>query len=524
MRFIKRLEVDNYRIVKHTELVDLRDFNIIIGPNNCGKTSLLNAINLLSNVSLEATPPYTCKICATAADNIGNIPNMLGSVKERDKYLTTGKVKATFGYEKSGIESLVPELSKRQNDISTSSTLDGTTKTHLREEFKKEQIVMKEKGNRGLRAEHISPVIWSEVKSAILDHILYCPDERLQSYKDKTIHEHITSKNLPATEQSRLIEYLREFIDPYLVNIRQDLGLIRKLENMEFDTPIAEQGSGVKSLICLISDIISDTETKIILIDEPELGLNPLGKHELLRFLLRQCKTKQIFLATHDPTFVNPILWNRENSSVYLYSPIDHDFVRVNLAKSKQDPNSFAGFLPHTTSLKQVHIYVEGTSDVYTFQIFLSNYLKRFRKWFQILNKIGIFHLAGDFWSHLLYTIPKAPYISIVVLDGDKVQIASKIVGEYSQIEKNRFQFFKNLEQLSKMRRPRHPIASSPCPIYCLKRSELEDYLKPRPSSKSRCPTVAYQMEYIPTEIEWLFDIILRWTGMRIKKPRDFKL
>ncbi|MCW3985314.1 MAG: ATP-binding protein [Candidatus Bathyarchaeota archaeon] len=518
------MEVDNYLSIKHAELPELKDLNIIIGPNNCGKTSILRAVNWLSTLTLRGgTPGYTCRICKVVTQKIKNLdPSLNANINIRDKYLTKGKVKLCFGYGKEGVEHLLPELSKRRNSISTSSALDEGTKVHLAKEFEKEQVIWTEVSNNLLIPEHVSPVIWSDFKTAILDHMLFCPDERLQSYKGKQIHEHITSKNLAATDETQLIEYLKEFVDPNLGNIRHNLDLIRTLDKTDFDTPITEQGSGVKSLICLMTDIISESETRIILIDEPELGLSPLGKQDLLRFLLNQCKEKQVFLATHDPTFVNPILWNKENVSVYLYSLIDQNFVKVNLTKSKQDPNSFAGFLPHTTSLKQVHIYVEGTYDVYTFQIFLSRYLKRFRNWYQLINKIGIFHLAGDFWSHLLYTIPKGPYISIVILDGDKTNIATKIVKEYSQIEKNRFQLFGTLEKLSKLKRPRHSNASSPCPIYCLQRSEIEDYLKPRPSKKSGCPTVTYQMEGIPKEIVWLFDIILRWTGKKIEKPSDF--
>ena len=519
MRFLKHLEVDNYLSLKHAELTELKDVNIIIGPNNCGKTSILRAVDWLSTITFGSHPPgYTCRICKNVTSKITNLGSLTAEINPRHKYLTKGKVRLSFGYEDEGVENLLPELSKRRNSISTSSALDEGTKSHLTEEFEKEQLIMTEVSDRKLVPEHISPIIRNDIKTALLDHILFCPDERLQNYKGKSIQDHINSKNLPATEESQLVEYLREFVDPKLTNIRHNLDLIRTLENTDFDTPIAEQGSGVKSLICLITDIISETETKILLIDEPELGLNPLGKHELFKFLLSQCKEKQIFLATHDPTFVNPILWNRENVSVYLYSLIDNDFVRVNLTKSKQDPNSFAGFLPHTTSLKQIHIYVEGTSDVYTFQIFLRKYVKKFSRWYRILNKIGVFHLAGDFWSHLLYTIPKAPYISIVVLDGDKIDTARKVVEEYSQIERNRFQLFETLEKLSKMKRSKDPDTPTPCPIYCLQGSKIENYLKPKPSSKSRCPAVAYQMKGVPKEMEWLFDIILRWTGRRIRK------
>jgi len=192
---------------------------------------------------------------------------------------------------------------------------------------------------------------------------------------------------------------------------------------------------------------------------------------------------------------------------------INSDFVKVDLAQSKQDPNTFAGFLPHTTSLKQVHIYVEGTTDVYNFQMFLEKYVKKKFKedWYRILNKIGIFHLGGDFWSHLLYTIPKSPYISIVILDGDKRPIVRKVIENYSRIDKDRFRIM-DLDDILNLKKMRPDI---PCPIYCLKFPDIEDYLDPKPPAKDKGPKVAFTMKYVHQEILDLFDAIFQLANIQ---------
>ena len=183
-----------------------------------------------------------------------------------------------------------------------------------------------------------------------------------------------------------------------------------------------EEGSGLRSLVCLIAEMLSARDAKILLIDEPELGLNPYSKLEFLRFLLEETSSRQIFVATHDPTFVNPVLWKGYNVSFYIYSVLKEEFVRVNINENREDPGTFCGYLPHTMSLKGVHIYVEGSSDVYIFGVFLRKYLKQARKnWSSILHNIGIYHLGGDNWPHFLYTTPNSPpFKCIIVLDGDK--------------------------------------------------------------------------------------------------------
>ena len=122
-----------------------------------------------------------------------------------------------------------------------------------------------------------------------------------------------------------------------------------------------------------------------------------------------------------------------------------NDFKQIDLHSSQYDPNTFAGYLPHTISLKDIHIYVEGPSDVYIYQIFLLKYLKKhIHNWAQMYNRVGIYHLGGDYWSHLLYTIPNYPYRCYVILDGDKKIILDKMK---PSLEK-RFEIIKDLNEL----------------------------------------------------------------------------
>ena len=526
---LKYIELKNYLNLEHARLKDLGDLNIIIGPNNCGKTSVLRGISLLLRINFGRYSPAFpyCKLCEESWDSIKSFLSATGEIDEREGYLAKSNAEAFFRFDMNEIVRIFPNILERQSSIPEKMQAQPVTSPqrteHVKDELAKGHLILKEQPNRKLVAEHFSLLIDNEIKRKIFDQILFCPEARLQNYKGNDFPKFIGSKDLSLSEQTKLIDFIKEIIDPSIVSIRHSLNLVKMFGERSFDTPILEQGSGVKSLICLVADILSEKQAKILLIDEPELGLNPSAKHAFLKFLIEQSRDKQIFLATHDPTFVNPVLWNRENVSVYLFSMISDDFVKVNLVESKQDPNTFAGFLPHTTSLKQVHIYVEGTYDVYIFQIFLDKYVKeRFKEdWYRILNKIGIFHLGGDFWSHLLHTIPRKPYSSIVILDGDKKEIAEKVVSKYTTIEKDRFQIFDSLDELRNEKRQKKLITPTPCPVYCLKRSKIEDYLETkletRPLSKEKGPVIAYEMDYIPTEIEVLFDIIFQMADIQNK-------
>jgi AAA15 family ATPase/GTPase len=47
----KSITIENFRGISHLELTDLKDFNLIVGRNNCGKTSVLEAMFLLSGMA-----------------------------------------------------------------------------------------------------------------------------------------------------------------------------------------------------------------------------------------------------------------------------------------------------------------------------------------------------------------------------------------------------------------------------------------------------------------------------------------
>jgi ABC-type cobalamin/Fe3+-siderophores transport system ATPase subunit len=522
------------------------DLNVIIGPNNCGKTSILRAINVLQRIDFGDYDLFDCKLCSSFR-NQNALLTLDCQINGRERFLDKHETRIAFIFDVQEIERFLPYLITERNEtlagalghpledearkevdrlrtskdvriVDQANDLERiyALKTHVSKEFAEPRIVLKQNRDMKLRTEHLSFIINRKFRDDVLQTMIFCPDARLDNYKGADVPNYILSKNFTASQQTVMVQFLKDFVDLKIADMRQNMDLIRVVEDTRFDTKIAEQGSGVKSLICLVADILAGTQNKILLIDEPELGLNPSGKQAFLKFLLGQSREKQIFIATHDPTFVNPVLWGNQGVSVYLFSVVERKFVKINLAESRMDPNTFAGYLPHTTSLKQIHIYVEGSLDVYIFQIFLEKYAKEvFPKWYEITNMVGIYHLAGDFWSHLLYTIPEEPYFSIVVLDGDKKDTVNSILKKYDALRKNRFRFFTSVSEMERLLHGRkEPENDIPFPVVCLQRPEIEDYLDPKPIPKERGPIVAQQMEFVPEEIAQIFSAMFRLAGI----------
>lgn len=543
MRLLEELEISNFRNIKNARFEGLKDVNLLIGPNNCGKTNTLQAIALFNKAETDgAIRRFRLE---DSCNDIRELWNrdirreirtekiMINGIKinltKGDSY-RENRVEIRYKFNKEKISTKVGDF-----DFSSENYLSHMKevmdkyyekrdmrriwerhRSHLDEVKKEDQTTLKIVQEEGTEysciASHISFFGITDIMKNLRNAVVFCPDSRFELYKGESISNYFLKSKPRKDDEAELIKFIQQIVDSKVTDRRLDVEakkvlFIRKLENLEFDNLVEEQGSGVRSLFCLAWDIIRAEEDSIILIDEPEAGINPSAKQEFLKFLLKQAEEKQIFIATHDPTFLNPVLWDSDKVATYLYSVAESKFVRLDLFQSREDPNIFAGYLPHTVSLKDGHIYVEGTSDVYIYQIFIGKYLQKTEKeWWQLYNRIGIYHLAGDFWSHLLYTIPKPPYRALVILDMDKEETARQVVSRFNENRLEnllKFEFCKNVPEMGQIYRRGN------CPVYCLKKGEIEDYLAQKPQKKEFGPEIAEQMSEIDSEIEEVFDVFV---------------
>lgn len=503
MKLLNRIEIRDIKSNPKANLDDLKDFNIIIGPNNCGKTNILETI--LSAFDATDNANLLCQKC-----QLINARAALDSRKlkfnKADIYLG-GKDKQRKPYLR---------ISFNENVASKiyTESFDGFSQINMDQLQNPDAHLSGDlifTGDTELSQEHLSPFNFGNGFDRLASSILYCPEARLQTYKNKSIKDYIREKSLRGTQLQAWANFFSRIVDPKVEDFTHGLDIIRKLEKNSYEAKLENQGSGFRSVACLAIDIISSNGAYILLIDEPELGLNPLSKQLLLQFLLGESRNRQVIIATHDPTFVNPILWQSTDVSIYMYSPYKNEYVKIDLAQSNSDPETFGGYLPQTVSLRDTHIYVEGSSDVYIFQSFLRKYCQsKSDNWSKMINRVGIFHLAGDFWCHLLYTLPNQPYKCIVILDGDKRKEAKKVCQTYSESNENivKIKFAENINEIQTI------INDGSHPVYCLSKDCIELYLglnECNPPNYNKMIDGPKKAEDIPLpgEINDIFDAVL---------------
>ena len=573
MIILKDIEIENYKNIKHSYLKDLKGLNILIGPNNCGKTNFLRAINLITKFSSAGHFGNNTTTPSSLIQHAWNInPETVRksqtngiqySNAENESYLKNSLFKINYTFDSDYLSQIMkninlditlesfPEYVRDaiKQVFSNNKHYQQTAKIHMNElglnnnhnpKTTPNELILKQTDKNNASMQYFSLFAIEKLTKNIKENIKFIEDNRLEKYKGVSIYDYIfESQHNPRKEDETILidRFIRDIVDPSIVTRSLDVGKekILLVDKRDFENSIENQGSGIRSIICLGWDIIQAKENSIILIDEPELGLNSFAKQELLKLLFKESKTKQIFITTQDPTFVNPILWNKKDVAVYLYSLVEEKFVKIDLLhKNKDDYNTFGGFLPHTTSLKDIHIYVEGPSDVYIFQILLTKYFKKYfkNKSLQMLNRTQIYTLGGDFWEHLLYTIPKPPYKCLVILDGDKQELCKEVCKKYekSGVNTSKFEYYKNIEstKMSFNNEKRvWPInEQKKHSIICLKKDCIEKYFNPNFDCKNPPENYnkiidgikkAEEMKEIPEELKKIFDYTFCVTDKNIK-------
>jgi predicted ATP-dependent endonuclease of OLD family len=406
--FINKIKISNFRCfgASSPEIVFRKPdgttagsgLNILVGENGTGKTTLLEAINYLTesnyvsqnklSVSDFKDEEYELVIEADTEPYTYKMPEIYrGSSFECDGLL----FKASLRKQKSPGRLLSPSL-----QVST-SVKNSSPK------------YVTPKGNEGKVEEY---------------HKLF-DDSRLEEelnifYFDKFRSRHITRKDSYKTTFNRIIDDLNwrfnkamrdsEETRETLVNLSKDLfprflelaqkgvGDIlakkasdffgqSKLKDLKIDflnlmwpfsdaffalrtddsinqIPINKLGSGIEMIVTLLllKSIYEQSKGKLIyLIDEPELSLHPQAQAKLFELLIEESKDKQVFISTHSTHFTSPDyseaisrFYINESSEV-AYRNIPHNI------DIKEERNFF--FRHRNLFFSTKAVFVEGIED-----------------------------------------------------------------------------------------------------------------------------------------------------------------
>lgn len=307
---INKITIDNFKSINHMEL-ELDRVNILIGGNNSGKTSILQAIqfgcstiqtiNITSNIPWRIHKPFTrsiepSELVYSPLKDVSALAHG-GELRQGEKYT----IKITYQDTNDDIYSVSIKRGKNRNIAATINKTDlakrfisienpmcvfvpGLAGIPYNEEFKSESIVRKAAA-KGDANSVLRNILWLLKQN---------PDEWNTFIKElSTIFPNIS---LDVNFNSQIDEY----IDVKIQENTQTIDGNGNTISISNTLPIDAVGTGVLQAIQILS-YINVYHPQLLILDEPDAHLHPNNQRKILKMLFSLAETKdfQLLISTH---------------------------------------------------------------------------------------------------------------------------------------------------------------------------------------------------------------------------------
>lgn len=320
---LRRVEIAGFRGIEYLQLEDLAAINVLIGENNCGKTSVLEALQLLGSWDVLSNLYRISYRRENPASGLYT-RNMLSAV---DMILYSfncrynGEIRVVGehwegNYSKAEIYgeafSFVPE----ENITYAEKDEDGFVNS-FRGEY---AFTMNERIERKVFDLSVDRAIIRARNRGALPIVYLSPSMvQMQMSSTKTMYNVMRSG-----ERQELIELLRIF-DKRVVGIDRAIRSGKAITFLELEDgdmmPISMFGDGVKKVLA-VANAIMKVRGGIVLIDEFETGFHKSALKNVAEWLTQAAKKydTQIFLTTHSGEVLDALLqasWESAEINTY---------------------------------------------------------------------------------------------------------------------------------------------------------------------------------------------------------------
>jgi len=347
MTLINKLQIERFRGVRDLSIDRLSQINLIVGDNNCGKTSLLEAIHLLRAPGSLANIYTIVKLReALLGLKVNSVYDSFVCMFPKDEDVLKIQLSCeydgnSFSYVLFGEESReildINELPKivRREFYET----EGETETDV---FNG-QIVYTINGqtsSESIRLNRLSRRTGTLLGTNELIKIRYAaPYEHLkgnslrQIVKDDRLKKSCLRALRLFDADIEDVKIVPSDVSPYWVEYLAH----KRLGSM----PLSTYGDGIKKILFL-SNAIAESANGVLLIDEIETSIHKQYYDPIFRYLVNACKefNVQAFIATHSLEAVDGLL----NTQDYGTQDADDDITVVTL--EREEGKTYSRVLP----------------------------------------------------------------------------------------------------------------------------------------------------------------------------------
>jgi len=301
---IKDLHIQNYRLFKELNIDNLSQVNLVVGANNSGKSSLLEAIYILSNDSkLESLGDILYQRGELLSENGYAKPDIFTQVDTLPHNIFYGRSLQELPTIKIESKSIDTKLSlKIDRNAQSESQDNGSIENGALLQCIIETGETKVSHPLPLKGEHVlrynpyqkSPLNHDETSSLITTDNL--------DYKQlATLWDDITL----TPGEDRVISAL-QIVEPAVKRISftsrrtSNSGILLQLANEDKPIPLGSMGDGMRRVLAIIASLVS-VGSGNLLIDEIDTGLYHGVLTDMWRLVIQTAKQQdaQVFATTH---------------------------------------------------------------------------------------------------------------------------------------------------------------------------------------------------------------------------------
>lgn len=357
MLYLENITLENFKSHANWK-IPLSQFNIFIGPNSSGKSSILQAL-LILKTSLKKTPSYNL-IYSTESYDFGNFKDVVsfGDITRQIRIGITGaktiptgiyyneKARSEFGYfiteRIDGVSEIYLgvdidgydfEFSYRNQNTSINSrhrnlekleplkgTIDGL---HPRITSKggdeKDQRINNIFAN-GEFTKHLLddfsyiPFFRSTTKYGV--KLVRTPEDLLSSSPESLMDVTLSKLSKDTDLLGRISEFIQQLTGKAIRTRNVDLsssetqGVTLEFVKNKFANSIVNEGTGPNQVILLLTILVGSPSGSVIGIDEPEIHLHPKAQSKLVELMIEISNKdhKQLIFTTHSEHMLYPFL------------------------------------------------------------------------------------------------------------------------------------------------------------------------------------------------------------------------
>jgi energy-coupling factor transporter ATP-binding protein EcfA2 len=334
---LKQFSVTNFRSITKAEKLPLGDFTVLIGPNNEGKSNILEALAIgMQGLSNPRTQHFRGSDRRRFRTNLRGA-EQFNYVWERDfpqslQDNENGKTTLSFDFELTPeeVEDFRRTVGSKFNELLPISLTFGQK---LRPIFKVRKQGPSQKALREKRDE-IADFLADRVQLQYVPPIR--TGNRVSDIVQRMLSRELTRAADEDAEYSQALEKIRELQEPIFASLSdaiverlqsflpdvkavsidtqgEDRSLPRNVSITVDDgvpTDLSFKGDGVQSLAAMAMMQHYSRETArarefILAVEEPEAHLHPRAIHALKETLRETADTQQVILTTHSPLLAN---------------------------------------------------------------------------------------------------------------------------------------------------------------------------------------------------------------------------